>query len=291
MINFKPMNVTKDLVYDIGLHDGKDTDYYLHKGYKVIAVDANPVMIKRAEKHYSSAIKSGQLQLLNIAISDVEAELSFTISEEDQFSSLDEAAAKRGGISKKVTVHSKKLSTLFAEYGVPLYCKIDIEGYDSIALQTLEPASAPPYISVEAEMVPYNSSIQESDTLLNLGLLKQLGYGQFKLVDQSTLSPLKPDEQFYCNTPAPSSGTVARGLRFLKRKLGLSKLPPYLQHLKEQQGYTFMRDSSGPFGEDVEGEWYDYETAKRMILKQRKDYHALDQAVYYGFWCDWHAKL
>ncbi|MBS1586478.1 MAG: FkbM family methyltransferase [Bacteroidetes bacterium] len=285
------MNVTKNLVYDIGLHDGKDTDYYLHKGYNVVAVDANPVMIRRAEKKYATAIREGRLVLLNVAISDVEAEVSFTISEEDQFSSLDEGAAKRGGISKKVTVHSKKLSTLFAEHGVPHYCKIDIEGHDSIALQTLAQDSLPPYISVEAEMVPYNSSIQEPDTLLNLQLLKQLGYRQFKLVDQDTLSPLAPDEQFYFNTPAPSTAIVVRGVRFLKRKLGFSKLPSYLQHLKDRTGYTFLRDSSGPFGEEVEGEWYDYETAKRMILKQRKDYHALDRAVYYGFWCDWHAKL
>jgi FkbM family methyltransferase len=285
------MDVTKELVYDIGLHDGKDTDYYLQKGYRVVAVDANPVMIKKAERRYASVLRTGQLILLNVAISDVETELSFTISEQDQFSSLDEAAAKRGGISSKVSVHSKKLSTLFAEYGVPLYCKIDIEGYDSIALQTLEPNSLPTYISVEAEMVPYNSSIEESDTLLNLELLRKLGYTKFKLVDQDTLNPLKPDEQFYFNRPAPSTAIVARGFRFLKRKLGLSKLPPYLQHLKDQQGYTFLRDSSGPFGEDVEGEWYDYETAKSMILKQRKDYHALDRAVYYGFWCDWHAKL
>lgn len=285
------MNVTTDLVYDIGLHDGKDTDYYLHKGYKVVAVDANPVMIRRAEKKHAAAIRAGRLTLLNVAISDVEAEVSFTISEEDQFSSLDEGAAKRGGISKKVTVQSKKLSTLFAEHGVPYYCKIDIEGHDSIALQTLAQDCQPPYISVEAEMVPYNGTIQEADTLLNLELLKRSGYTKFKLVDQDSLTPLKPDEQFYINIPAPSMAIAARGMRFLKRKLGLNKLAPYLQQLKDKHNYTFLRDSSGPFGEDVEGEWYDYDAAKRMILKQRKDYHALDRAVYYGFWCDWHAKL
>ena len=28
-----------NLVYDLGMHNGDDTDYYLHKGYRVIAVD------------------------------------------------------------------------------------------------------------------------------------------------------------------------------------------------------------------------------------------------------------
>jgi len=35
-----------DLIYDIGLHDGDDTAYYLHKGYRVIAVDADPTMVE-----------------------------------------------------------------------------------------------------------------------------------------------------------------------------------------------------------------------------------------------------
>ena len=286
------MSVMNDLVYDVGLHDGKDTEYYLHKGYTVVAIEANPKLIKDAEKKYNAYIKSGKLKLLNVAVSDVEGELSFSISTEDQFSSLDERAALRGGLSKKVTVKSKKLSSLFDEYGIPMYCKIDIEGYDAIALQTLDPAKGlPPYISVETEMVPYNGSLTEEDIMYNLGLLKQLGYTKFKFVDQDSLTPLEPGKKFYVPTPALSSSLFARGFRFLKRKLGLAKMRPYLQHLKDKHGYTFIRDSSGPFGEDIEGEWHDYETAKKMLMQHRADYHALPRAVYFGFWCDWHAKL
>jgi transposase len=42
-------------VYDIGLHDGRDTGHYLKQGCRVVALDANPVMCAAAgDKGYSS---------------------------------------------------------------------------------------------------------------------------------------------------------------------------------------------------------------------------------------------
>ena len=32
----------KDLIYDVGMHHGQDTDYYLKRGYRVIGFEANP---------------------------------------------------------------------------------------------------------------------------------------------------------------------------------------------------------------------------------------------------------
>ena len=32
----------KDLIYDIGMHNGENTEYYLKRGFRVIAVEANP---------------------------------------------------------------------------------------------------------------------------------------------------------------------------------------------------------------------------------------------------------
>ena len=34
----------KNLIFDIGFHKGEDTKYYLEKGYKVVAVEANPIL-------------------------------------------------------------------------------------------------------------------------------------------------------------------------------------------------------------------------------------------------------
>ena len=36
-----------DLIYDVGMHNGSDTAYYLHKGFRVLAIEANPVLAKQ----------------------------------------------------------------------------------------------------------------------------------------------------------------------------------------------------------------------------------------------------
>ena len=32
----------KDLIYDVGFHRGEDTEFYLAKGFKVVAIEAHP---------------------------------------------------------------------------------------------------------------------------------------------------------------------------------------------------------------------------------------------------------
>lgn len=54
-----------DLIYDIGLLDGEDTTYYLFRGYNVVAVDANSLMVEQARLRFAGAIESKRLTLLN----------------------------------------------------------------------------------------------------------------------------------------------------------------------------------------------------------------------------------
>ena len=61
-----------DLIYDVGLFNGDDTAYYLFRGYKVVALDANPITIERARSRFSEEIATGRLTLLNIGISEKE---------------------------------------------------------------------------------------------------------------------------------------------------------------------------------------------------------------------------
>ena len=61
--------IVSDLIFDIGLYDGDDTAYYLHQGYRVVAVDANPYMIEGGKQRFAAEIKAGRLTLVNHAIS------------------------------------------------------------------------------------------------------------------------------------------------------------------------------------------------------------------------------
>ena len=52
------------LVYDVGVHNGNDTAYYLHKGFRVVGVEANPVAAEQIRKRFPSEIACGALRLL-----------------------------------------------------------------------------------------------------------------------------------------------------------------------------------------------------------------------------------
>ena len=39
----------KKLIFDIGMYDGSDTRYYLNEGFRVLAIEANPILVKRAK--------------------------------------------------------------------------------------------------------------------------------------------------------------------------------------------------------------------------------------------------
>ena len=36
------MTMQSDLIIDVGMHTGKDTLFYLQKGFRVVAIEANP---------------------------------------------------------------------------------------------------------------------------------------------------------------------------------------------------------------------------------------------------------
>ena len=84
------------------------------------------------------------------------------------------------------------------EYGVPVYCKIDIGGYDNAALKTLvELGTLPRFVSVETECGGDLNRLPEEQALETLETLRGLRFKKFKLVDQLTLSVLSPDREFY----------------------------------------------------------------------------------------------
>src|ERR1044072_1845552 len=230
MTNFTPM-IMNDLVYDIGMHDGADTKYYLHKGYKVLAIDANPAFIRSAGEEFKEYIDNGTLTLLNIAIADSDGPLTFSISSDSHFSSVNKTMAARGGITEEITVTAKKLSTVFEEYGIPLYCKIDIEGYDAFALRTIDKSKGlPQYISAESVAEPTDRKISDDERLEILDLLHGLGYNKFNLVDQHTLTPLQPGKKFYTLRMT----LPARGSRHIKRKFGIDEQLRYRKYLEQK---------------------------------------------------------
>ena len=165
-----------EYIFDIGLNIGQDTDYYLNLGYNVIAVDANPDIIEYANIKYEQEILDGRLILLEIGISDNIEILDFYKNKNNLFSSFDPKYGCmlewEGGLDHIIKVETTTLSELINEYGTPYYIKIDIEGYDSLSLNTLTIDNKPKYISLEFSDIDIISKLQN------------LGYTKFKYIDQ-----------------------------------------------------------------------------------------------------------
>ena len=71
----------ENLIFDIGFHKGEDTLFYLLKGYRVIAVDADPELINEWQNIFKKYIENGKLLLLNYVISDTnDVDTDFYIS-------------------------------------------------------------------------------------------------------------------------------------------------------------------------------------------------------------------
>src|SRR5690349_11166216 len=66
------------VIYDFGMNNGDDVGYYLHKGVRVVGVEANPELCSRVEERFPDAIADGRLTILNVALSDVETSKPIT---------------------------------------------------------------------------------------------------------------------------------------------------------------------------------------------------------------------
>ena len=64
--------IRHDMIMDVGMCGGSDTDYYLRKGYHVVAIDADPSLCEHARTRFSDAITAGRLTIVNTGISDNE---------------------------------------------------------------------------------------------------------------------------------------------------------------------------------------------------------------------------
>ncbi len=140
------------LIFDLGMNNGDDTAFYLSRGYSVVALDANPALCERAQARFRAAIDDGRLKIVNAAIWEKDGQTSFYVNlDNDHWSSLDIGWAGRDATKcKEIVVQCVTLGSLFAEFGLPYYLKIDVEGVDQSVLEQLRGSDLLPlYVSVE----------------------------------------------------------------------------------------------------------------------------------------------
>jgi len=284
-----------DLVYDIGANNGDDTAHYLSKDFRVVAVEADPTLMPRLRERFAVEIASGALTLLNVALAATRGSAQFWICEGySLWNSFDrEIASRDGRKSYAVELECWPLRDLFAKFGVPHYLKLSLHGHEHFCLVDITRETAPSYLSLELPR-----ELAQSEEILTR--LSNLGYGGFKIIDQTTQIQL-------LNSPPTTKGRLKRALKRIPVAYrGCEAVCDWAGRLTRSREHpaggtnssgqesaapgSFPVGSSGPFGEQTHGAWRSIDEVRRdwkMFLSGDTDLGLPNLSI----WHDLHAKM
>ena len=227
-----------DLVFDLGMHKGEDTAFYLKKGFRVVGIEANPELANFCRKRFAAEVASGSLKIIEGAIVSKASVNKGTVTfyknvRDSEWGTIQPAWRDRNAYlgfgSIEIEVPCVDLGAIFEGYGVPYYMKIDLEGADRVCFEFLEDAPEKPrYLSIEDEKVYFPQIVKDLQTLC------ALGYRQFRTVQQQSI-------------PGSHYQGVDR----------------YGQHM----AHCFEFGASGPFGPDLPGQWM---TAEEILTEYKE---------------------
>ena len=213
-----------DLIFDLGMHRGEDTAFYLAKGFRVVAFEADPDLVESCQQRFAAELESGQLTIVAGAIIDDPTSSTVTFYKNPTvtvWGTTDPAWKERnermGWESQEITVPAVNFAECLKTYGIPYYVKIDIEGADMLSLQTFgDFEERPDYVSIES------SKTSRDDIAHELDILAGMGYDAFQAVQQGVIP----------GTHAPRPAREGADI-----------------------DYVLERDSSGLFGRELSGAW------------------------------------
>jgi FkbM family methyltransferase len=229
--------IESQVIYDFGMNNGDDVEYYLKKGFRVVGVEANQKLCELAAERFAEAIRRGDLVIKNIALAedDSDQETSFWINRRYPLcSQLPRPSDEDLEFFEETRVRQRSASSIVREHGPAHYIKVDLEGVDKLILRDLfENGIRPPFISAESHSIEV------------FCLLVCAGYTSFNIVQGRTV---------------PQEYRNAR-----------------IETASGQDIFSFKEHSAGPFGEDLRSPWVDADVLVRRLAVvglKWKDIHA-----------------
>jgi FkbM family methyltransferase len=173
-------------IFDLGMHEGWDTEYYLKKGFRVIGVEASPQFVPSVRARLSAWLDRGELVVVEAVLAE---QAGVTVPfyarfDKNGWSSLFREVAERDGVaSTPIELGSVTIAELFHWFGVPHFLKCDLEGAEALVLrQIAQEPTKPRFVAVEAEPRGEDS----------IDLLVAAGYARFQIVNQGHLRLFTP---------------------------------------------------------------------------------------------------
>jgi FkbM family methyltransferase len=186
-IKFYSRFITKgDLCFDIGANIGTRTEAFLELGAVVVAVEPQKKCSQILREKFGD---NSKFTLIEKALDSIEGEKEFYISNAHTLSSMSsewieyvkkENLFQNSDWNEKTVVCTTTLDFLMATFGCPVFCKIDVEGFEYNVLQGLSsPAGT---VSFE-----FTRGLERS-TVNCINHLSEIGYNKFNYSIGETMS-------------------------------------------------------------------------------------------------------
>jgi len=157
------------LIFDVGAHHGLKTDIYLAHNATVICIEPQPSCLKILRKKYKNNQK---VVIVPQGLSNISGTMKLYICDTAPTISTFSTEWQHGRFEnytwgKTVPVPVTTLDHLIKKYGIPYFCKIDVEGFEEMVLKGL---STPiPVVSFEFTKEFFKNSKSCIQYLENLG--------------------------------------------------------------------------------------------------------------------------
>jgi len=149
-INFYKQFINdSDLVFDIGANVGNRIAAFIGCKAEIVAVEPQPACVMILKEKFAN-----QITIEQVGLSDTPGELQMHLSTDSTVSSFNsdfinktKNRFKHSQWNETITVPVITLDTLIKKYGIPKFCKIDVEGFELRVLKGL--SSGIPFLSFE----------------------------------------------------------------------------------------------------------------------------------------------